>query len=221
MVIRRESKSRTRNFLRMSCEFMRSCVRLFRRVPASPHKCQEIPWRATEAAELVEFALLLPILLVMVVGLLDFATAYNLKQKLANAAREGARMGSSQPTCDLSTSTPASVQSIKDDVTTYLQQAGVNTSFIAATMTYSTASPCTATYYTSSGGTNYGLKIERCIPIVDASGMTLSETHVTLTYPYDWTYGFNHIIQLLIPSATGIAQIGIETDAIMANLEGC
>ena len=177
--------------------------------------------RATEAAELLEFALLLPILLVMVAGILDFATAYNLQQKLANAAREGARMATSQtrqgldnPDCG---AVPCSVQTVKDDITTYLQQAGVNTSFIATTATYTASEPFTATYYTSSGGTNYGLKIVRADPVA-INGTTVLETHITLTYPYDWTFGFNHIIRLLIPSATTLSQIGIETDATMVDL---
>ncbi len=177
--------------------------------------------RATEAAELVELALLLPLLLAIVAGLLDFATAYNLKQKLANAAREGARMATSQPRSDLTLAAcgnvPCSVQAIRDDVVTYLQQAGVNTSFISATASYTASTPFTATYYTSSGGANYGLEIVRADPVA-INGTTVLETHITLTYPYDWTFGFNHIIRLLIPSATTIPQIGIETDATMVDL---
>lgn len=171
--------------------------------------------RANEAAELVEFALLLPLLLVMVIGLLDFATAYNLKQKLANAAREGARIGSSEPTSDITTPSPASVKTVRDDVVVYLQQAGVKTSFISATMT--SAGSYTWTYYSS--GT-YGLKIERYVnTITDSTGTVLPSTRVTLNYPYDWTYGFNHVIKLLIPSAAGASRIGIQTDATMVNLQ--
>ena len=215
-VVNRESKSRTHSRLRVGRKLMRPCAGLFGRVSARrPAQRRGILWKATEAAELVEFALLLPMLLVMVIGILDFATAYNLKQKLANAAREGARMGSSQSNRDLSTNPPASVQAIKDDVTTYLQQAGVDTSFIASSISYTATPPYTATYYSSG---NYGLKIVRWAPIVDASGATSFETVVTLNYPYDWTYGFNNIIKLLIPSATGISKIGIETDATMVNL---
>ena len=214
-MVARESKTRTLGFLHRSCKSLCSRVRLFGRASASPCKSHGIPWRTTEAAELVEFALLLPMLLVMIIGLLDFATAYNLKQKLANAAREGARLGSSQPLSDVSSSSPASITAIKDDVTTYLQQAGVDTSFIASSMSYTPTAPFTATYYSSG---SYGLKIERTVLIVDAGGATSYATVVTLVYPYDWTYGFNHIIKLLIPSATGAAQIGIETDATMVDL---
>lgn len=219
MEIRKYEGSETRNFLRRVGKLMHQRPHVFSRPCAHLQRLCGNRWKATEAAELVEFALLLPVLLVMVVGLMDFATAYNIKQKLANAAREGARLGSSQPTCDLSTGSPASIQAIKDDVTTYLEQAGVNTSFINSNMTYDTSS-LTATYYTSSGGTNYGLEIERNVQ-VDSSGTVLPSTRVTLIYPYDWTYGFNHLIRLLIPSAGSITQISIPTDALMVNLAGC
>ncbi|HUZ45083.1 MAG TPA: TadE/TadG family type IV pilus assembly protein [Terriglobia bacterium] len=219
MLRRGRKKTEKRNGLRKTCALAR--LPFFGRFSIRSLKAPGRLLRATEAAELVEFALLLPILLVMVVGIMDFATAYNLQQKLANAAREGARMATSQPRADLTdnscSGTPCSVQAVRDDVVTYLQQAGVDTSFIAVSANYTASTPYTATYYTSSGGANYGLKIVRADP-VDINGVSVFETHVTLTYPYDWTFGFNHIIRLLIPSASSLAQIGIEADATMVDL---
>jgi hypothetical protein len=40
---------------------------------------------------LVEFALVLPLILLLVVGMLEFARAWNLHQTLTDAVREGAR----------------------------------------------------------------------------------------------------------------------------------
>lgn len=170
-------------------------------------------WRRnSEGAELLEFALALPIILVMMVGLLDFAHAYNIKQKLANAARAGARLGGTEPMLDLTNTSPGSVQAVKDDVTAYLQQANIDTSFISATMT--PAGTDTWTYYSSG---NYGLEIDRGYVVKDASGNSIPSTRVILRYPYDWSFGFNHIIKLLVPSATFAGPIDIETDATMAN----
>lgn len=168
-----------------------------------------------EGAELLEFALALPLILVMVAGLLDFANAYNIKQKLANAAREGARLGAAEPYQDINNPTPASVTNIYQDVITYLQNAGVNTSFIGGTLNYSTTTE-TGTYYST--GT-YGLKIERWVQITnaDSNGTTIPATRVTLTYPYDWSFGFNHIIDLLVPSANIAGTVTITTDAMMPN----
>ena len=178
--------------------------------------------RKTEAAELLEFALALPMILVMVVGLLDFSHAYNIKQKLANAAREGARIGGSENMQDTTTNNPGSVKAIKDDVTTYLLDAGVDTSFIGTTLSWTPSPVSNGTYYTTSGGVNYGLQIERNVqvPYTDpntGASAPIPSTRVTLYYPYDWTFGFDQVIKLLIPSATFTDPIRITTDAMMAN----
>ena len=47
-------------------------------------------WRQRGQA-LVEFALILPVILLLVVGMLEFARAWNLHQVMTDAAREGAR----------------------------------------------------------------------------------------------------------------------------------
>lgn len=41
---------------------------------------------------LVEFALILPVLLVIIMGILEFGRAWNMKQVLTDASREGARV---------------------------------------------------------------------------------------------------------------------------------
>ncbi len=54
-------------------------------------------WRLPGAGEagqaVVEFALLLPILVALVMGVLDMARAYSILQVVTNASREGARAG--------------------------------------------------------------------------------------------------------------------------------
>jgi Flp pilus assembly protein TadG len=47
--------------------------------------------RGEQGQALVEFALILPIILLLVVGMLEFARAWNLHQVMTDAAREGAR----------------------------------------------------------------------------------------------------------------------------------
>ena len=64
--------------------------------------------------------------MVLVVGIFDFGGAFNLKQKLNNAVREGARFGASQPTNDLALGQPPSVSAIRYLVDSYLQTAGIN-----------------------------------------------------------------------------------------------
>jgi Flp pilus assembly protein TadG len=47
--------------------------------------------RRDRGAAAVEFALILPVLLLMVLGMLEFSRAYNAQISLSGAAREGAR----------------------------------------------------------------------------------------------------------------------------------
>lgn len=54
--------------------------------------CRPRSRRPSESGQaLVEFALLLPVVLLLVVGMLEFARAWNLHQVMTDAAREGAR----------------------------------------------------------------------------------------------------------------------------------
>ncbi len=66
-----------------------------------------------EGQALVEFALIIP---VIVMGILDFARAYNVNQVVTNSSREGARIAS------LSASTEANVTTT---VNTYIASANL------------------------------------------------------------------------------------------------
>lgn len=51
------------------------------------------PWsRSTAGQSLVEMALVLPILLALLVGIVELGRAWNIRQVIVNAAREGARV---------------------------------------------------------------------------------------------------------------------------------
>lgn len=49
-------------------------------------------WRSESGAELVEFAISFPLLLLVTMGLMDFGLAFQRYEVLTNAAREGARV---------------------------------------------------------------------------------------------------------------------------------
>jgi Flp pilus assembly protein TadG len=140
------------------------------------------------ASQIVEFALSLPLLVLFVVGIFDFSGAISLKQKLTNAAREGARVAAADPANDLaSASLPASVGDAFQVVDNYLiseniapcglSSASPTTTGLTWVFT-ATASPC--------GATNaFVLKINRgCIQKVNA--LNLVGTCVTIQYPYQW-----------------------------------
>jgi Flp pilus assembly protein TadG len=50
-----------------------------------------IGWRSERGAAAVEFALVVPVLLALLLGIIEFGRAYNLQISLTHAARESAR----------------------------------------------------------------------------------------------------------------------------------
>jgi Flp pilus assembly protein TadG len=162
--------------------------------------------RRERGAELFELALVLPMLLLLVAGAIDFAQGWSLRQILANGARDGARLGSSENYSDLTTSSPGSIQEICQQVADYLIKENVNVSFMGisgtsssavqtgcsspSTITNSSGLPVAWTYYSS--GT-YGLKIEPQLqvpPPGSTCGPTvacITSSRVTLIYPFKWT----------------------------------
>lgn len=53
-------------------------------------------WRGRSAGPIVEFALVVPMLLMLVMGVVDFGRFYFVKNSLVSAVREGARLGAVQ-----------------------------------------------------------------------------------------------------------------------------
>jgi hypothetical protein len=185
-----------------------------------------------EASSLAEFAISLPLLVVLVVGIFDFGGAFNQKQQLSNAMREAARFGASEATNDLANGTPPpSIDAIRYLVDSYLVAAGMNDCGLGTATTSSSASPwvynptgCAGqlvlTIYRdppSAGGavtcalpaTNYG----NPNPIAT---IYLPCTQVSISYPYQWH--FNSVIQLLVPGATfGLTQLSAKATAVNMN----
>jgi Flp pilus assembly protein TadG len=50
-------------------------------------------WRSERGAELIEFAIVVPILLLLIAGIIDFGMMFRTYEAVTNAAREGARVG--------------------------------------------------------------------------------------------------------------------------------
>jgi Flp pilus assembly protein TadG len=169
-------------------------------------------------AQILEFALVLPLLVVFVVAIYDFGQAFNVKEKLNFAVKGGARLGAAQPTNDLTQNIPVSVVAIRDLVDADLTNAGINdcglgpiqpTSTLVWTATGSCGESSTLTLTINRGfvfnsgtqGTSETLK--------------MIATKVDISYPYQWH--FNSMIKLIAPSSTAAGTTQIETDAIAAN----
>lgn len=182
--------------------------------------------RSTEGAELFEFAMALPLLLVLVVGIIDFAQAYNTKHITSNAAREAARLLSSTPLSDSScptawtinspgSGTPCAVTATAKTVSNYLTAAGLNQGACLNTTAATFAPVLTWTYSCN----NVTLVIYKAYQTPNSYGTTapILSTKVTLSYPY--TFMFGRIIGLLLPGANGpTGQYIFTSDAVMQNI---
>ena len=179
--------------------------------------------RDTEAAALIEFAIALPLLVVLVVGIFDFGGAFNLKQELNNAAREGANFGASEPTNDLYNSgTPPTIDAVRYLVDSYLVASRLNDCGLGTMPAPGNQSgPMTWTYSATGCTPNLVLKIVRpcstssCPLITGPPNVYVPDTYVQISYPYQWH--FNNVIQLLVPGAQYTLS-SITTDATAANL---
>lgn len=182
---------------------------------------QNLLMEETRGAQLLEFAFLVPLLVVLVVGVLDFGAAYALKDKVTNAAREGARISVSLPN-DMTISppgcgnAPCSVQGPAIAVVNYLTQAGLNVCGMNPSTTAPTAtSPFIWTYSASCGTSgSWTLKFERAVTVTVGSTL-LPATRVTITYPFQWAFG--NVVKLMAPSSTYGATIPVSTSVTMAN----
>ena len=191
--------------MRFATEFRKICRRLV---------------QETTGSNLLEFAVALPLLVVFVIGMFDFGTAFNLKQKLNNSVRGAARFGSSLPTDDLTQNPPPSVIAMRDDVDRYLLSAQINDCALGSAV--ATPSGTLAWTFTANSGCpgTLTLTVERgySFPVTLANvtnPVNVISTHVSISYPFAWH--FNRVIQLLVKGANYAGVTQISTDATVPN----
>ncbi len=159
--------------------------------------------REVQGAALLEFAITLPLLVVFVVGIFDFSGAFNQKQKIEQAAQEGAIIAGAQPMSDITSGNgnPDSLQPVVTTVFNSLAASGVlpKGTTCVPPGTAAHAGPNLKWKYTISGcPDDLTITVDR--GWVSASGSPAAVgTMVTVAYPYHWR--FNSVIQLLFPGA--------------------
>ncbi|MFZ0861662.1 MAG: TadE/TadG family type IV pilus assembly protein [Candidatus Sulfotelmatobacter sp.] len=169
-------------------------------------------WRDEGAAQLVEFAVSLPLLVVFVVGIFDFSNAFTLKQKLTNIARDAARAAAADPANDLQSGSPASVSDAFQVVDSYLlanniNDCGITLSSSPAGLTWtSTASGsgCALTLVINRGYyfplTGAALPSVNCTSQNPGAQTAIIGTCVSIQYAYPWRFG--RVASLLGRTAT-------------------
>jgi Flp pilus assembly protein TadG len=164
--------------------------------------------RQDHAAQLVEFAVSLPLLVLFVVGIFEFSSAFTLKQKLTNAARDAARVAAADPSADIGNLTsgiPSSITHAFKVIDSYLTANNLNDCGLASktpslsgvTWTYTIAPtgnpPCGITviinrgyYFPVTSTTAPALNCQSQAP----GGQTaLVGTCVSIQYAYAWRFG--------------------------------
>lgn len=190
---------------------------------------------ADGASSLAEFAISLPLLIVLVVGIFDFGGAFNQKQQLVSIMRDAARFGASSPTNDLAYGTaPPSINAIRDLVDGYLIAARLPDCGLGTAVGSPSGPPWA---YDSTGGCpspGVILTIYRdpqagpngstsaCTPLptqnygTNGLNVFLTCTRVSISYPYQWH--FNSVIQLLVPGSNlGLSQLYAVATAVNMN----
>lgn len=178
-------------------------------------------------SQLLEFALSLPILLLLVVGIWDFGSAFALKQKLTNAAREGARtvvstpMTNPSPAPGCSATVPCAVVSAATDIQHYLTNAALDATWISPSAPSSSSSCPYGEWTYAAGSSGESLTIKADVAITPTGGVVAADTapngsvdatEVTLTWPLKWELG------TLLPSSAFPSQVS--TTVTMVNLGG-
>ena len=176
---------------------------------------------SSEASQILEFAIALPLLVVLVVAIFDFGQAFNLKHELRNAAREGARYGSSLPLSDITSGiTPASVTGVWGLVDAYLVRSEINDCGLASAAPVWVSSTSTGTATAAACPANLTVTIERAYVLnstIYSVNMDVICTKVSISYPYQWH--FSRVIQLLVPGSTYGATLPVAADALMPNMQ--
>jgi len=170
-------------------------------------ECLSRALAADRGAQIVEFAVALPLLVVFVVGIFDFSSAFTLKQRLTNIARDAARASAVDPSNDLQqplSANPVSVNDVFYIVDNYLIASNLNDCGLTSTATTSnltwtftasgngcvtpglTVKVNRAYYFPSTGATTPDVN---CTSQNPGAQIAVIGTCVSIQYAYPWRFG--------------------------------
>lgn len=178
-----------------------------------------------QGSALLEFAVTLPLLVVFLVGIYDFSGAFNEKQKIEQAAQEGAIVAGAQPMGDIyivpqQNPNPDSLQPVVAAIFNSLAGSKV--------LPLANSGSCSPSGSVQpNGGVQWTYTIQGCPDTLTiiinrgwmsagaTQGTVSISTSVTVRYPYRWR--FNSVIQLLIPGAQYASTTDLSETAIVHN----
>jgi Flp pilus assembly protein TadG len=177
--------------------------------------------RNDSGSAILEFAIILPLLVVFVVGIYDFSGAFNQKQKIEQAAQQGAIVAGAQPRSDITSATaPASLLPAVTAIFNSLAGSGALPNANTGTCIppgLATGTGILATYKISgcsTSGDDLVITINR--GLVSGSPVSIG-TKVTIVFVYPYPWQFNRVIQTLIPGANYSSNPQLKESATVHN----
>ena len=144
--------------------------------------------RREEGTALIETAFVLPIMLLVCVGILEFGRAYQTWQVVTNAAREGARVAILPEYADAS---------VVNRVKTYLKNGGLPAAVV-------------------DGADTKVLITETTIPIAVGGGATAPAARIVVEYPFEFMV-LQPVAQLVVNGSTAGQAFTMRMTTIMRN----
>ena len=192
-------------------------------------------WLDDCAAQLVEFAVALPLLVVFVVGIFDFSNAFALKLRLTNLMREAVHASTIGPFTDVVVggTAPISVLNAAQIVDFYLVNNNINDCGLSTNMNSSSSGLAWTFTATGNGCPSPGLSLTvnrgyyfpvnsttvanaNCQSQSPGGGQTaVIATCVSISYPYPWQFG--QVASLLgsnnpLPTQLSAVAVALNTD---------
>jgi Flp pilus assembly protein TadG len=154
-----------------------------------------------KGAELVEFAIILPLLLVLFAGIWEFGAVYRTYQALTNGAREGARLAVLPQGIN-------QTEAVRRRVKNYLSKSNLQTSFISDTANDS--------YLVIDNPANNSAGTTVTVTLPGGGTTLVTVTRVSIAYPYNFVI-FGPVMKLLLPGSSTSGTITLRTTVTMEN----
>ncbi len=144
-------------------------------------------------AELVEFALVFPLFLLLMVGVIEFGRAYNIYENVIHATREGVRAASADcltgGNCTPGSYSKLTPAEIRTKIRGHLS--AINISVADSDIIITTATPLNVG----------GFKVDPAAAGGGTFSMNVPVYNVRVNYNYDFLF-LNKVLRLLVPSSS-------------------
>lgn len=179
-----------------------------------PRRCERLT--ATHGAQLVEFAVSLPFLALIVVGIMDFGSAVTLKHKLDITVEQAARVAANQTYADITNAFPKSTEAIRSAVVSSLLS--MKASDCGLSSAVPTKTDLSWTFNAAGCPGALQLVIDRGV-VYQNPGNTpewIEANRITLSYPYQWSFG--RVSQVVVPGSSFVGPTQLRAETVVPSL---